>query len=234
VIAVETGHYYSMALKGDGTVWMWGWNKFATLGDGTTTNRATPVQVPGLTGVIAIAGARDHTLALESNGTVWAWGDNEFGNLGTGNTTNSPVPVQVHNLTNVVAIAGGRDHSLAVESNGTVWSWGWNQYGQVGDGTKGANKLLPVQVSGLTNVRIVSAGADHSMALKSDGSVWAWGQNNDGQLGDDGSAWAWGLNTDGQLGDGTKTNRSVPTRLPGLSGAFGLGGGVNYSAVLHT
>ncbi|HEY2788218.1 MAG TPA: hypothetical protein VGI72_02120 [Gaiellales bacterium] len=75
-------------------------------------------------------------------------------------------------------MAGGRDHSLAVESNGTVWSWGWNQYGQVRDGTKGANKLLPVQVSGLTGVTMVSAGADHSMALKSDGTAWAWGQKH--------------------------------------------------------
>ena len=128
-----------------------------------------------LANVIAIAGARDHTLALEANGTVWAWGDNEFGNLGTGNTTNSLVPVQVHGVANVVAIAGGRDHSLAVESNGTVWGWGWNQYGQVGNGTKGNNVLSPVQVSGLSGVKMVSAGADHSMALKSDGTVWSWG-----------------------------------------------------------
>src|SRR6185312_8182251 len=118
------------------------------------------------------------------------------------------------------------------------------QYGQVGDGTKGANRLTPVQVKNLTGVTMVSAGADHSMALKSDGTVWAWGQNNDGQLGDgrlhspavegDGSAWAWGLNTDGQLGDGTTTNRSTPIHIPGITGGFGLGGGVNYSVVLHS
>ena len=130
--AVETGHYYSMALKSDGTVWMWGWNKFGTLGDGTTTNRPVPVKVSGLANVVAIAGARDHTLALRGDGTVWAWGDNEFGNLGIGTTTNHSTPVQVQDLTNVVALVGGRDHSLAVGSDGTVWSWGWNQYGQVG------------------------------------------------------------------------------------------------------
>jgi alpha-tubulin suppressor-like RCC1 family protein len=216
VTAVETGHYTSMALKSDGTVWMWGWNKFGTLGDGTTTNRTTPVQVKGLTKVIAIAGARDHSLALEANGTVWAWGDNEFGNLGTGNTTNSLVPVQVHTLANVVAIAGGRDHSLAIESNGTVWSWGWNQYGQVGNGTKGNNVLSPVQVSGLTGVTMVSAGADHSMALKSDGTVWAWGQNNDGQL-----------------GDGTKTNRATPVKVSGLANVTDIGNGRLHSLAIE-
>jgi alpha-tubulin suppressor-like RCC1 family protein len=111
-----------------------------------------------------------------------------------------------------VAIAGGRDHSLAVESDGTVWSWGWNQYGQIGDGTKGANRLAPVQVSGLTGVTMVSAGADHSMALKGDGTVWTWGQN-----------------TDGQLGDGTKTNRSTPVEVSALANVTDIGSGRLHS-----
>ena len=208
VTAVETGHYYSMALKSDGTVWMWGWNKFGTLGDGTTTNRSVPVKVSGLANVVVIAGARDHTLALRSDGTVWAWGDNEFGNLGIGTTANHSTPVQVHSLTNVVAIAGGRDHSLAVRSDGTVWSWGWNQFGQVGDGTKANNQLTPVQVTGLTGVTRVSAGADHSMALTAAGAVWTWGHNNDGQL-----------------GDGTATNRAKPVRVTGVSGVVEIGNG---------
>jgi alpha-tubulin suppressor-like RCC1 family protein len=143
---------------------------------------------------------------------VWAWGDNEFGNLGIGNTTNHTTPVQVHTIANVVGIAGGRDHSLAIEANGTVWSWGWNQYGQVGDGTKGANRLTPVQVKNLTGVTMVSAGADHSMALRSDGTVWTWGQN-----------------TDGQLGDGTKTNRSTPVQVKGISNVVDIGNGRLHS-----
>ena len=78
--SISTGHYHSMALRTNGTVWSWGWNHFGQLGDGTTTSRRVPVRVENLTGVIQIAGARDHALALKSDGTVWAWGDNEFGN----------------------------------------------------------------------------------------------------------------------------------------------------------
>ena len=176
-----------------------------------------PVKVSGLANVVAIAGARDHTLALRGDGTVWAWGDNEFGNLGIGTTTNHSTPVQVQSLTNIVAIAGGRDHSLAVRSDGTVWSWGWNQYGQVGDGTKGNNRLRPVQVTGLTGVTRVSAGADHSMALTAAGVVWAWGQNNDGQL-----------------GDGTATNRSKPVSVTGVSGIVEIGNGRLHSLAVES
>jgi alpha-tubulin suppressor-like RCC1 family protein len=125
--------------------------------------------------------------------------------------------VQVQSLANVVALAGGRDHSLAVRSDGTVWSWGWNQYGQVGDGTKGNNKLTPVQVTGLTGVTRVSAGADHSMALTSAGVVWTWGHNNDGQL-----------------GDGTVTNRSRPVRVTGVAGVVEIGNGRLHSLAIES
>jgi alpha-tubulin suppressor-like RCC1 family protein len=148
---------------------------------------------------------------------VWAWGDNEFGNLGIGNTANHSTPVKVNTIQNVIAIAGGRDHSLAIESNGTVWAWGWNQYGQVGNGTKGNTILSPVQVSGLTGVTMVSAGADHSMARKSDGTVWTWGQNNDGQL-----------------GDGTTTNRSTPVKVSTLSGVVDIGNGRLHSLAIES
>jgi alpha-tubulin suppressor-like RCC1 family protein len=103
-----------VALRSDGTVRAWGHNNYGQVGDGTKTNRQSPVQVSGLANVVAIAGARDHTVALRGDGTIWAWGDNEFGNLGIGTTANHSTPVQVHNLANMVAIAGGRDHSLAV------------------------------------------------------------------------------------------------------------------------
>jgi alpha-tubulin suppressor-like RCC1 family protein len=93
---------------------------------------------------------------------------------------------------------------------------GWNQYGQVGDGTKANNKLLPVQVSGLTGVTMVSAGADHSMALKSDGSVWTWGENNDGRL-----------------GDGTKTNRAKPVKVTGLANVIDIGNGRLHSLAIE-
>ncbi|MGC9030112.1 MAG: RCC1 domain-containing protein [Desulfomonilaceae bacterium] len=154
---------HALALKSDGTVWAWGYNGAGQLGDGTTTYRATPVQVSGLNDVIAIAaggGIADgltfpgHSLALKSDGTVWAWGYNGYGQLGDGTTTNRLTPVQVSGLTNVVAIAAGGLHSLAKKSDGTVWAWGYNGYGQLGDGTT-TNRLTPVQVSGITGNSLI-------------------------------------------------------------------------------
>ena len=161
---VAGGPYHSLTLKNDGTVWAWGRNDFGELGNGTTTSRYTPVQVKGLTNVVAIAAGYDHSLALRSDGTVWAWGLNGNGQLGDGTTTNRTTPVQVKGLTNVVAIAAGVYHSLAIRSDGTVWTWGYNTYGQLGDGTT-TNKTTPVQVKGLTNVVAIAAGVYHSLAL---------------------------------------------------------------------
>ena len=107
---------HSLAVKSDGTVWAWGYNAYGQLGDGTTTERHAPVQVSGLTDVVAVAGGYMHSLAVKSDGTVWAWGDDLVGQLGDGTTTDGP-PVQVSGLTDVVAVAGGYMHSLAANGN---------------------------------------------------------------------------------------------------------------------
>ena len=104
---ISAGIYHTISLKSDGTVWAWGYNNEGQLGDGTTTQRTTPVQVSGLSGVIAIAGGGYHTIALKSDGTVYAWGRNSEGQLGDGTTTQRTTPVQVSGLSGVIAIAGG-------------------------------------------------------------------------------------------------------------------------------
>jgi hypothetical protein len=211
VVEVATGHYHSLALRSDGTVRAWGYNAFGQLGDGTTTNRRSPITVSGLTNVVHIAGGRDMSYAVRSDGTVWAWGLNSDGSIGDGTTTTRTRPVQVSGLTGVVAIAGGRDHGVAARSDGTVWTWGDNAYGQVGDGTT-TDRRTPVQVSGLTNVVMVGAGAHHSYALRANGAVMAWGRNNLGQL-----------------GDGTRTQRTRPVQVAGLgSGAIFVGSGRDH------
>src|SRR5207249_3338614 len=126
-----------------------------------------------------------HALALKSDGTVWAWGLNNSGQLGTrtghcsGNTSCSTVPVKVDTLTGITAIAGGWNHTLALKSDGTVWAWGDNSAGQLGDNTT-TTRSAPIQVKGpggsgfLTSGRLLSAGSHHSLAVKSDGTVWGW------------------------------------------------------------
>jgi len=108
---------HSLALKRDGTVWAWGGNSKGQLGDGSTTNRLTPVQVRDLTGVTAISGGGHHSLALKADGTAWAWGYNWDGELGDGTNTDRLTPVQVRNLTGVLALSGGAYDSLFLVKN---------------------------------------------------------------------------------------------------------------------
>ncbi|HZD60824.1 MAG TPA: RCC1 repeat-containing protein, partial [Anaerolineae bacterium] len=161
------------------------------------------------------AGAR-HSLALKSDGTVLAWGRNDYGQLGNETTTSSSTPVQVSGLTNVTTVTAGWWHSLALELDGTVWAWGDNRYGQLGNETT-TSSSKPVQVSNLSGVVAISSclGA-HSLALKSDGTVWAWGGN-----------WY------GQLGDGTTTMyKTTPVQVSGLSGVVAIAAGGEHSLAL--
>jgi alpha-tubulin suppressor-like RCC1 family protein len=217
VIALAAGYLHSLALKSDGTVWAWGYNSFGQLGNGTYNNSSTPVQVNSLNGVIAIAEGINHCMALKSDGTVWDWGYNYHGQLGDGTFNKSPVPLQVSGLNNIIAIAGGGSHSLALKSDGTVWAWGYNRFGQLGMGISGADIFNPVQVSGLSGIIAIAGGMNHSLALKSDGTVWAWGYNSTGQL-----------------GNGTTNDSYSPVQVTGLSSVTAIAGGYYHSLVLRS
>jgi alpha-tubulin suppressor-like RCC1 family protein len=183
VVAVSGGTGWSQALQSDGTVWAWGSNYYGQLGIGSLIDFSlAPVQVSELHGVVGIAAGFAHAFAVKNDGTVWAWGDNYYGQLGDGTTAGRFLPVQVNGLSGMVAVASGGSHSLALKSDGTVWAWGENSVGQLGDGTI-TSRLSAVQVSDLSGVVAVAAnGSAHSLALKSDGTVWAWGSNSSGQL----------------------------------------------------
>ena len=196
---VAAGGRYTIALRYDGTVWAWGYNKNGELGQGDTTNVYSPVQVKSadgnsyLTDIIEIAAGSNHNLALDKDGTVWAWGYNGYGQLGNNTATNSSLPVKVTGLTDAVSIAAGYYNSFAVRKDGSVWSWGHNAYGSLGNGNT-SNQYIPRRVLGgasgsqyLTDIVEVKAATYHTLALKANGTVYAWGYNGLGQLGSSGS-----------------------------------------------
>jgi alpha-tubulin suppressor-like RCC1 family protein len=216
--AVAAGYRNGYALEADGTVWAWGDNTHGELGTPTPSKSLTPIQVPNLTGVTAIVANPFAAYALKTDGTVWAWGDNELGDLGNGTTTSSPTPVQVAGLTGITAIAG----SLALRSDGTVWAWGSNRYGEAGNGTLSDNACKcitqAVQVAGLTGITEIS-GRGPGYALRSDGTVWAWGIN------------VWGEAGNGTFGTTGCQCVPKPVNVVGLTGitAIAGGGGVAYA-----
>jgi alpha-tubulin suppressor-like RCC1 family protein len=264
---VSTGDTHSLVVRSDGTVWASGDNLDGQLGDGTTNDHPSPVQVPGLSGVKAVAAGAFHSLAVREDGTVWAWGSSSFGQIGDGTTAPRRLsPVQVPGLSGVVAVAAGHSFSLALREDGTVWGWGQNSSGQLGDGTT-THRFAPVQASGLSGVKAVASGMGHALAVRADGSVWTWGYNAYGQLGvgtffdnrlvptqtnlsgvvavaggyshslalgSDGTVWAWGYNANGQLGDGTTHWRAVPGKVPGLSGVVAVTAGTHHSVTLQS
>jgi len=183
VIAVSAGDVHTMAIRTDDSLWAWGNNDFGRLGDGTITDRYSPVKILG--NVIAVSAGNMHTMAIRSDGSLWGWGSNGAGQLGDGTTIDRHSPTKI--MDDVIAVSAGSVHTMAIKTDGSLWAWGSNHFNQLGDGAinigvLGANnRHYPIMI--MEDVAAVSAGARHTMAIKTDGSLWAWGNYRDGQLG---------------------------------------------------
>jgi alpha-tubulin suppressor-like RCC1 family protein len=178
------GANHSLALKLDGTVWAWGDNSVGELGDGTTTDRHTPVKVLNLSNIVAVAAGDGFSVAVKSDETVWTWGRNGNGQLGDGTTTTRITPIMVPGLSNVLVIAAGLHSTYALRvgpGGGEVWTWGDNSHGQLADGTT-TDRHSPIKAN-IQYITNISPGDYHVLALRYDGTLWAWGNNGSGQIG---------------------------------------------------
>ncbi|HEX6357630.1 hypothetical protein [Actinophytocola sp.] len=216
---VAASYENGYALRTDGTVLAWGLNSEGQLGNGWLSwsggGSVTPAPVVGLTDVTAITAASGNGYALRADGTVWAWGSNTYGKLGIGPTLDdATVPVRVSGLTDVVAISGRLLTTYALRADGTVWAWGHNVVGALGNGSTVEESPVPVQVSGLTGVTAIAARGWGGFALRADGTVWGWGQDNVGQLGDGQPCPVSG-----------PCESRVPVQVTGLTGVTAIAGG---------
>jgi len=263
VISISAGVSHALALKKDGTVWGWGRNWYGQLGNnrGDLENRKLedndfPSEVPDLKKIKQISAGYFHSLALAEDGTVWRWGgygDSTF-SFPIVYASNEPVPIEVSGK--IIAISAGGMHNVLLCEDETVWACGYNTQRQLGS-SRVFNEVLdvPVRVSNLSQVKAISAGGRFTLALKEDGTVWAWGCNENGELGNgsydaktemtlgddksepvevsllqdvveiaaggshamavtrDGGIWAWGSNDEGQLGNFAESKRCAPQRI---------------------
>jgi Alpha-tubulin suppressor and related RCC1 domain-containing proteins len=218
VTSIAAGEYHTCAVTVSGGVKCWGYNAYGQLGDGSTTDRTTPVNVSGLgAGVTSITAGNYHTCAIH-NGAARCWGNNGYGQLGDGTTTNPRKTfVTVSGLgSGVTSISAGQYHTCAVTASGGAKCWGNNNNGQIGDGTT-TPRNTPVNVSGLTSGVTSISGAAHTCAVTVSGGVKCWGYN-----------------AYGQLGDGTTTPRNTPVNVSGLaSGVTSIAVGLYHTCAVH-
>lgn len=217
IIAVAAGSSHSCAVLATGSgVKCWGLNNYYQLGDGSTTDRLSPVDVGSLSGVVSIKAGGTHSCAIISpSNTVKCWGRNNVGQLGDTSNTTRTAPVLVSGITGVTSLAVGYDHACVVQSaDQKVRCWGYNSNGQLGDGST-SNRWTSVQVNAasLGNVTGVYAGFYHTCAI----------------LASDSTVKCWGNNSLGQLGNGTITSSSLPVVATGVVNAQSMAIGWNHS-----
>ena len=265
---------WSAAVKTDGTLWTWGSNSALQLGDGgvTTGSKSSPSTTSGGGNTWKqVACGAAHGVAIKTDGSLFSWGSNgsrQLGNLAaTTASSNSPVAPAGTN-TGWKQVACGADHTAAVKTDGTLWCWGSNGSGRLGNNSTTTASSPGTTSGGGVTWNFVACGVNHTAAVKTDGTLWTWGENTNGKLGDNstsarsspitvsgggtdwktvagalqhtiaiktnGDMWSWGDNTNGKLGDGTLTAKSSPALATAALGVYwksAAGGGNNSAAV---
>ncbi|MCR5889341.1 T9SS type A sorting domain-containing protein [Hymenobacter sp. J193] len=207
---MTTGESHCLAVRTDGSLWAWGANDKGQLGDDTQTNRSSPIQVGNDFNWQYVAAGQKHSLGIKTDGTLWTWGQHA-----DGTNTNILAPKRVGTSNTWKLVSAGYYHSLAIKNDGSLWSWGSNYFGQLGDGT-GITRATPVQVGPVSvKWKSIAAGHDFSVGLREDGTLWAWGYNQDTQL-----------------GDGTRINRSAPVAIAKDQKWQAIGAGEQYGLAI--
>jgi alpha-tubulin suppressor-like RCC1 family protein len=189
--SISAGDVMSLAIKSNGTLWQWG--------SISPTIYQIPTQVGTDTDWSIVVAGFSRCFAIKNNGTLWGWGFNNQGSLGDGTLViNISSPLQIGTESNWMSIGVGYTFTIGTKSNGTMWAWGLNSdYGELGIAAGlNVNYLSPTQIGTDTNWQQVKCGSNHTIALKSDGTLWSWGRNNTGQL-----------------GDGTYSTRDIPVQI---------------------
>lgn len=243
--SASTGGASSIAVKNVGTLWGWGNNYNGQLGDGTRISKINPVQIgSGSDWKLTYSNLNDANFAIKTNGTLWGWGINYNGQLGDGTTTTRTTPTQIGTATDWKSLGVGIISNFAIKNNGTLWGWGQDYNGTI-TGTSNSNLMFsrPTQIGTDTNWKAVTGNYNVTFGIKTNGTLWGWGQNYDGLLGNNytssirqigfdtnwesislgwsyalalktnGTIWGWGTNDLGQLGDSNTSNKTTPTQI---------------------
>ena len=192
---VAAGYEHTMAIRNDGTLWGWGQNNDDQLGNGCCLADGVPSQI-GTSTWKAVAAGSDFTVAIRNDGTLWGWGYGFYGADGTGLLGSADPPTKVGTATSWVSVAAGGQMGAGIRSDGTLWTWGNDLDGQLGIGSNHDQRSSPVQVGTATNWKSVSVGVSSMLGIRTDGTLWAWGDN-----------------TYGEVGDGTTTERDTPVQI---------------------
>jgi alpha-tubulin suppressor-like RCC1 family protein len=225
-IEISAGKWHTLARKTNNTIWSCGYNNSGELGLGDQTNRYTPNQIGTLSNWAQIAAGYRHSLARKINGTIYSWGKNSCGELGLGDNQKRYNPTQIGINSDWIQVTAGNYFSICRKINGTLWAWGWNNYGQLGLGDSGdvTNRKTPSSIGMDSDWSMIAAGVFHTIALKTNSTLWAWGANVD-------RATANGI---GQLGLGDTINRKTPSQVGADSDWSQIAAGSYHTIALKT